>query len=154
MTYERTVKVYKEVLNDVLSNHHRDIDLTAKELLIRGEILKRDFTKRQMIIIMFILTFSYNYGKEWALIPRLSDFEIAGISKYKIRAEINKLLEMNVIEINEEQNLYSLQEPSLWKAPYNVGYKDERSRELFMLNLKHAGFDVEPMIEKLKEMES
>lgn len=152
-TYERTVKVYKEVLKDILENHHHDIDMTAKELLIRAEILKHDFTKRQMIILMFIITFSFNYGKEWAYIPKLQDFEIAGISKRKIKNEIDKLLEMNVIEWNKEENLFRLQEPRFWDAPYNYGYNDDRSRELFLLNLQHAGFDVSPIIQRLKNME-
>lgn len=153
-TYERTIKVYINVLEDLIINHHRDIELTAKELLIRGEILKHDFTKRQMIIIMFIITFSYNYGKESAYIPKLQDFEVAGISKRKIKTEIEKLLEMNVITWNKEEKLFSIQEPKFWTAPYNYGYNDDRSRELFILNLEHAGFDTSLVIKKIKEMET
>lgn len=152
-TYERTIKAYKEVLHDVLINHHQDIDLTAKELLLRGEILKHDFTKRQMVIIMFIMTFSYNYGKEIAYIPKLKDFAIAGISERKIKNEIDKLLEMNVIKWDKENGLFSFKEPRFWTAPNNVGYNDDRSRELFLLNLDHAGIDVSEIIQKLKEIE-
>jgi hypothetical protein len=151
-TYERTVKVYKDFLYDVLINHHQDIEMTAKELLIRGEILKHDFTKRQMVIIMFIMTFSYNYGKETAYIPKLKDFAIAGISERKIKNEIDKLLKMNVIEWNKDECLFSFKEPRFWNAPYNVGYNDNRSQELFLMNLDHAGIDVSLIIEKLKKM--
>lgn len=153
-TYERTVKVYLNVLEDVFKNHHSNIELTAKELLIRSEILKHDFTKRQMVILMFIITFSFNYGKEWAYIPKLQDFEIAGISKNKIKNELKKLIEMNVIEWDQEGKKFRIQEPRFWNnAPYNAGYNDERSRELFLLNLQDAGIDVYPIMEKIKEME-
>jgi hypothetical protein len=64
LTYDRTVNVYKDLLEDTLINHQKDIDLIIKELLVRGEILKHDFTKRQLTILMFIITFSFNYGKE------------------------------------------------------------------------------------------
>jgi hypothetical protein len=154
LSYERTVKVYKEVLEETLINHHQDIDLTVKELLIRGEILKHDFTKRQMVILMFIITFSYNYGKEYAYIPKVQDFEIAGISKKHINDELKKLLSMKVIDWNKEEKLFKINEPRFWEnCPYNSGYNDERSRELFMLNLQHAGIDVMPIIQKLKEMD-
>jgi hypothetical protein len=154
-TYERTVKVYKDVLEDTLMNHQKDIDLLVKELLIRGEILKHDFTKRQLTILSFIITFSFNYGKEWAYIPKLSDFSVAGISIKHIRSELNKLIEMNIITENKEESLYSVNEPRYWRnAPYNYGYNDQRSQELFLLNLDHAGIDVSPIIQKLKNIES
>jgi hypothetical protein len=154
LSYERTVKVYKEVLQDTLINHQKDIDLIVKELLIRGEILKHDFTKRQLTILMFLITFSFNYGKEYAYIPKLQDFEIAGISKKHINDELKKLLNMKVIEWNKEDHLFKINEPRFWvDCPYNAGYNDDRSRELFMLNLQHAGIDVMPIIQKLKQME-
>jgi hypothetical protein len=153
-SYNRTVHVYKEVLQDVLINHQKDIDLIVKELLIRGEILKHDFTKRQLTILMFLITFSFNYGKDYAFIPKLQDFEIAGVSKKHIKAELEKLLDMNVITWSKEESLFAINEPRLWTdCPYNAGYNDDRSQELFMINLKHAGIDVTPIIQKLKEME-
>src|SRR5205085_8025734 len=94
LTYDRTVSVYKDLLEETLINHQKDIDLIIRELLVRGEILKHDFTKRQLTILMFIITFSFNYGKETAYIPKLQDFEVAGISKKHIKNELNKLMEM------------------------------------------------------------
>jgi hypothetical protein len=153
-TYQRTIEVYKDVLGDVLINNQKDIDLIVKELLIRGEILKHDFTKRQMIILMFIITFSFNYGKDYAYIPKLQDFEVAGISKKHIKNELDKLIGMNIINRNKEEGLFSINEPRLWKnCPYNAGYNDARSQELFVLNLQHAGIDVVPIIRKLKQMD-
>jgi hypothetical protein len=153
-TYERTVEAYKDVLEDTLLNHQKDIDLIVKELLFRAEVLKHDFTKRQLFILSMIVTFSYNYGKDYAYIPKLQDFELAGISKKHIRNELDKLIEMNVICENKEENVYSIIEPRFWKnVPYNAGYNDDRSRELFLLNLDHAGIDVSPIVQKLKQME-
>lgn len=152
-TYERTVGAYKDVLESTILDHQKDIDLVVKELLIRGDILKHDFTKRQLNIIMFIITFSFNYGKEYAYIPMLKDFSVAGISFKKIRHELDKLLLMNVIEVDDEWKTYRIKEPRFWNCPYNKSYDDNRSRELFMLNLEHAGIDVSPIIQKLREME-
>lgn len=151
-TYERTVTVYKELLKDFMCDSKKDIDLVTKEWLVRTEILKHDFTKRQLVILSFIITLSFMFGKENALIPKLQDFEIAGISKKKIKEEISKLEAMNVIKWNSDDNTFTILEPRLWNAPYNAGYNDNRSRELFLLNLKHAGVDIDPIIEKLKQM--
>lgn len=154
-TYERTVEAYKDVLEETLLNHQKDIDLIVKELLFRAQVLKHDFTKRQLNILSMIVTFSYNYGKDYAFIPKLKDFSIAGISEKHIRNELDKLIGMNVISENKEENLYRIIEPRFWKEiPYNSGYNDDRSRELFLLNLEHAGIDVTPIVRKLKQMES
>lgn len=151
LTHER-MSIYKDVLGHVIGGE-RNIDMAIKDMLIRAELLKRDFTKRQLTIVMFIFTFSFAYGKESAYIPKLRDFEIAGISFKKVRGELNKLLKMNVIEWNKEDSTFTILDPKLWDCPYNKGYDDDRSRELFMLNLQHSGIDVSPLIKKLREAE-
>lgn len=152
-TYERTIEAYQELLGDIIANRRKSIDLIAREQLIRGSLLKYDFTKRQLIILMFIMTFSFNLCKEWAFIPKLSDFEVAGISKFKIKNELIKMLNMRVIEWNQEENLFRITEPKYWDTSINVGYKDKRSRDLFLLNLEHAGMDISPIIQKIKKMD-
>ncbi|KON87423.1 hypothetical protein AF332_11695 [Sporosarcina globispora] len=149
--YEITLKVYKEALADFVT-HPRNEDLIIKEWLVRAEVLKHNFTKRQFIILNFIYTLSFTYGKEHAIIPKLQDFELAGISKKHITEELRKLEAMNVIYCNRNEKLYKIEEPRFWNVPYNVGFNDDRSRELFLLNLKHAGVDIQPIVEKLKEM--
>lgn len=150
MTHERKMKVYKDILGDMIVGK-RDLDLTIHELLVRAEILKHDFTKRQMTILMFIFTFSFAYGKDSAYIPKLQDFEIAGVSKTKIKAELNQLVKMNVIEWNQEEMVFKIKDTSTWEVPYNAGYNDVRSNELFILNLEHSGYDVSGLMKKLKE---
>lgn len=151
---ERNIEAYNEIIKELFTTRRKSLDLVAVEQLVRGNILKYNFTKRQMNILLFIVTFSFNLTKEWAYIPRLSDFEVAGISKFKIKDEINKMMDMNVIEWNQEENLFRVKEPRFWSVPLNMGYKDQRSRELFLLNLEHGGFDTKHVEKKFKEMDN
>jgi hypothetical protein len=99
------------------------------------------------------MTFSFNLSKDWAYIPKLKDFSVAGISFKKIRNELNQLLNMNVIEENKEENTYRIKEPQFWNCDVIANYDDERSRELFLLNLEHGGVDIVPIVQKLREMD-
>jgi hypothetical protein len=142
------INVYGSIIDEVQAKNN-DVNLIMKEMLVRAESLKRDFTKRQMNIIGFIFTFSFAYGKEWALIPKMKDFEIAGISSVKIRNEIDQLIEMGVVNWNQEEMLFSINDPREWHgAPYHSTYNDVRSRELFVLNVQHAGIDIGVLTEK------
>lgn len=151
LTYERLQTVYPKIL-DKLFAMRSDRNLVAIEALIRAEILKRNFTKRQLTILSLIVTFSFQYGKESALIPKLKDFSIAGISATKVKDELTKLVEMKVItwERGKDTNEFSINDPRIWTAPYHSTYNDVRSRELFLLNLKHAGvtFDLDAIMEE------
>jgi hypothetical protein len=152
-TYQRMNLVYKDFLKDFIIKNDTNYEIKIKELLIKAEIQKRDFTKRQLNILFLILTFSFNYGKEKALL-KLNDFSLSGVPDKKIRHEVTKLIEMNVIEWDQDFNEFNIVEPRLWKAPkYHAYYDDKRSNELFLINLKHAGVDVKPILEKLNEME-
>ena len=150
-THERILTVYKEIVEEYAIKN-RNMDLAINEMLIRAELLKRDLTKRQLVILTYIMTFSYFYGKESALIPKLKDFSLAGISPTKIKDELLKLEEMHVIEWKrgKDYNEYSINDPREWKAAYHSNYDDRRSKELFFLNLKHAGasFDLDAIKKK------
>jgi hypothetical protein len=137
--YERIRTVYSKAFLEIWKKKSENVFIPEREMLIRGEILKRDFTKRQMKIISMILTLSCYIGKEKAIIPKMQDFELAGISKIKIRNELTQLVGMNVIEWNEEENTFSIKDPREWKAKYHSGYNDPRAQELFILNLKDMG---------------
>ena len=147
-THERILTVYKEIVEEYALKN-RNMDLAINEMLIRAELLKRDFTKRQLVILSYIITFSYFYGKESALIPKLKDFSLAGISPTKIKDELTKLEEMHVIKWDKgkDYNEYRINDPREWTAAYHSNYDDRRSKELFFLNLKHAGadFDLDAM---------
>lgn len=151
-THERILTVYKEILEEYAMKN-RNMDLAISEVLIRAEFLKRDFTKRQLVILTYIMTFSYFYGKESALIPKLKDFSLAGISPTKVKDELTKLEELRVITWKKGKgyNEYSINDPREWEAAYHSNYDDVRSKELFFLNLKHAGatFDLDAIKKKV-----
>lgn len=144
--------VYKELLKELILEGRTNYDLVVKEMLIRAEIMKRDFTKRQLNILTIIYTYSFAYGKEEALIPKIMDFSLSGVGINKVKYELQALEEMDVIDWNRDKNLYRIKETIYWKVPYSSLYNDERTKELFFLNLKHAGVNVEPILEKLNKM--
>jgi hypothetical protein len=152
LTRKRIATVYKELFNKIIMKE-RNYELAVKEVMIRTEILKRDFSKRQLTILSVIMTFSYFYGKESAWIPKLKDFAIAGVSPTKITEELTKLVDMGVItwQRGKDTNEFSINDPTLWTTRYHSSYDDVRSRELFFVNLKHAGiaFDIDALMEKV-----
>lgn len=148
LTYKEMVEIYKEIAYKAYNQ--RDEESIVRELILRGEILEYDLTKRQLVIISFIFTFSFNFGKEWAYIPKLIDFELAGISKTKIKSELEKLEEMNVIEWKREEYLFRIKSNEEWNVPFNSGYNDKRVIELVFLNMEHAGLDVVELIKRMK----
>lgn len=151
LTHERTVKVYKEMLGEFIVNANSNVDLKVKEVLVRTEIQKRDFTKRQMNILSSIIALSYMFGKEAAIL-KPSDFGLTGVPVKKIQEELSKLMEMNVIKWEKDFNEFLIIDPKDWTAPYHSHYDDKRSQELFFINLRHAGIDVEAIVKKKKEM--
>jgi hypothetical protein len=152
--YDRTEKVYKKLLKEAIIKINGNYDLRIKELLIKSDIQKRDFTKRQLNILSLILTFSYNYGKETAIL-KPTDFALTGIPSKKIIGEINKLLELNVISWDKDFNEFSIVEGRFWgnDVPFHDHFDEKRSIELFLLNLRHAGIDVTEIIEELNKLE-
>lgn len=115
-------------------------------MMVRSDITKRNFTKRQQNILMFICNYSFTFGKESAIIPQLQDFEVCGISKTKVREELEKLLEMNVIKWDRESNRFSVIDPNDWSAPFHSGYKDMRTQEIFIVNSRDAGISLSKII--------
>ncbi|MCM2535825.1 replication protein [Neobacillus pocheonensis] len=145
----RTFNAYKKVVAKRYKNRKEDI--VVQGLIIRGESLKRDFTKRQLKLLLLINMLSHVFGKESAVIPQLSDFQISGVSKTKVKEELEKLVTMNVIEINDTR--YSIKDPAEWDVPYHKSYYDPRAREVFMLNLLDTGVSLEEIKREIASME-
>ncbi|MED3976102.1 replication protein [Priestia megaterium] len=103
-------------------------------LFIKREILQRNFTKRQLNILLFLFELSYMFNNEEAIVPYLQDFELCGVSKTKAKAEIDKLVEMNVIEVSDNRTIYRIKNAFEWKAPYNAGYNEGRLQEIIITN--------------------
>ncbi|WP_026572470.1 replication protein [Bacillus sp. UNC438CL73TsuS30] len=142
--HKRLESFYSKVLPLIGKKKFEQPCLSNQEMFIRMEVLRRNFTKRQMNIISMILSLSFYIGKEKAIIPKMRDWEIAGISKIKARSELTQLVELGVIEWDEEKNIFSLTDPRGWKVKYHSGYNDERASEIFLLNLKDTGILIVP----------
>lgn len=139
LSYERIHTVYSSAIPRIGELKFKNKELPETEMLIRAEVLRRDFTKRQLKIISFIHTLSYYIGKKRAIIPKMQDFEICGISKIKIRNELTQLKELNVLDWNEDEKTFQIKDPRGWKVKFHAGYNDERAKDLFILNLKDSG---------------
>ncbi|MCY7947977.1 replication protein [Bacillus atrophaeus] len=140
-TYEETINIYRDYVEKRLDKV--DLELSLKDILIRIEILKRNFTKRQSNIVLFIYTFSIKIYKEKALIPNMQDFELCGVNKNKIKSELEKLVEMNVIDWDRGSQEFRLKDPQDWNAPYHYGYNENRLQELLKINIAdEEGFTI------------
>lgn len=137
--FERVTTIYKDAIIEIGKKKFKNQHIPHMEMMFRSEVLRRDFTKRQLKIISMIQTLSYYIGKEKAIIPKMQDWEIAGISKIKIRNELTQLVELKVIDWNEDENSFNLKDPREWKVKFHSGYNDDRAKELFILNLKDSG---------------
>jgi hypothetical protein len=152
LTYDQKIEIYKEIFKESMESP-RNADLVIQEMMIQAHLLSHDFTKRQLVIITFIMTLSFSFGKWEAYIEKIKDFQLAGISEKHCNSELKKLIAMNVIKINKEDKLYSIEDPRKWKdVPINAGYNTDRARQLFYLNITHAGIDVTPFMKKKNEM--
>lgn len=151
LTYDQKIEIYKELFQEQIALP-RTTELAIFEMMVRASILRHKFTKRQLVILEFIMTLSFEFQKRDALIPKLQDFELAGVSKKKITEELKKLLDMNVINWDKEMHLFSIVDPRGWDTPYNAGYNQDRARDLFYLNMVEAGIDIQPLLQKRKMM--
>jgi hypothetical protein len=142
-TSREEIDFYMDVLRKIGAKKIKSPEKVKREMLIRGEVLRRNFTKRQMNILSFLMAYSLYLGKERAIIPKMRDFEIAGVGKDKIRKELDRLVELNVLDWNQEEKSFAVKDPWGWKVKYHSGYNHERGTELFLLNLSDLGIDID-----------
>ncbi|MEC0276927.1 replication protein [Peribacillus frigoritolerans] len=149
-----TKAFYQSVINHLAENINPE--LMELDMRIKDEFLKSNFTKRQRVIMTMIYTLSYGLRKNTAIMPKLQNFELAGISKKKIKNELDQLVAKNVITWEREgrgMNYFQINDPDLWEADYHDGYNNRISQELLFLNLEHSGFDTKPVKNAIKEEE-
>lgn len=127
----------------------KPVHVAAKEVQVRAGMFKRNFTKRQLAILQIIKSFSYSFGKETALFPKTGDFTICGIGANKIRGELDKLKEYQVIDWDETNTRYWVQDPTVWTAPFNREYSDRRALEITKMNLRDVGLDPEKFMAEM-----
>lgn len=104
-----------------------------------NELITRDFSKRQLKIIYFIIRLSWGCGKEFAVIPNFTkSFTTCGVPKQAIRAELEYLTRNNIITWNEQLNLFELNKNfDEWNTAYNRFYEPDLLSKLIHLNLKN-----------------
>jgi len=103
---------------------------------IWDEIIRRDFTKRQKDILLFLLRLSYGCGKKTAHIPMLKHFALCGVGKTHIKSELEFLVDCRVIEWDKENMIFSfIKDYEKWQISQVRGWNYEEYNELIALNL-------------------
>lgn len=98
-------------------------------------VLCRDFTKRQLKIVWNIMVLSFHVQKIECYIPTLSSFETIGVSRHKIKNELEKLEEANVINWNRNEMIFKINtEYDSWKVEFSTEYSPSKFKKLLDLN--------------------
>ncbi|MEK8215549.1 replication protein [Paenibacillus sp. FSL L8-0463] len=101
------------------------------------ELIRRNFTKRQKDILLFIWRMSYGCNLKVAYIPKSKDFEICGVPATHIKNELKHLESAKVIIWDKKGKLFSINKDyDLWQITPVIGWETERFNELIHLNLK------------------
>lgn len=107
----------------------------ATELM--DEIIRRDFSKRQMAILYFIIRLSYGCQRKNCIIEKFNLFEVAGINKVDIKKELKFLRECFVINWDEKTMIFSINKDyDKWQISPSKGFDREKFDKLIHQNLK------------------
>lgn len=107
----------------------------ATELM--DEIIRRDFSKRQLAILHFVIRLSYGCRKKDCLIDKYNLFEIAGVNKVDIKKELKFLRECGVICWEESTMIFSINKDyEKWQITPSKGFEKERFDQLIHENIK------------------
>lgn len=101
------------------------------------EILRRDFSKRQQNILLFVMRLSYGCGRKYCEIPKYNYFELAGLNKSDVKKELKYLRECKVLDWSEDDIKYSINKNyDFWQISPSKGFEKDRLIELISINLK------------------
>lgn len=107
---------------------------------IWDEVIRRDFSKRQKDILLFIWRLSYGCQKKAALIPMLKDFAMCGVAATQITGELKYLETCRVLFWERQNNSFEFNKSyDLWQVNPVKGWDSERFRELLHHNLYAKG---------------
>ncbi|MEK4452328.1 replication protein [Paenibacillus sp. FSL L8-0506] len=116
---------------------------------IHRELIRRKFTQRQRDIIDFILTLSWGCGKPSAIIPQLKHFELCGIRKNHIRAELITLCEKKVILWEQSLNVFQINKHyDQWSVDPIESFDLKKMKELINLNIENHSPNLTKMVPK------
>ncbi|MDQ0169157.1 replication protein [Paenibacillus tundrae] len=119
---------------------------------IWDEVIRRDFTKRQKDILLFLWRLSYGCNQATAMVPMLKDFSLCGVGKTNITNELKYLENCNVIAWQRGDNEFSFNEDfAYWQVSPVRGWDDERFKELIGINLAQAKRNKEKVIKSITE---
>jgi phage replication O-like protein O len=103
---------------------------------IWNEIIRRDFKKRQIAILQFILRLSYGCRQKSAIVPKLKDFELCGVGRNHIREELEYLEKCRVIRWDREQMFFTIiKDYEMWQVSPVKGWDEEEFKRLIHLNI-------------------
>ena len=120
---------------------------------IWDEIIRRDFSKRQKDILLFIWRLSYGCNRKTAIIPLLKDFEMCGVTPTNVTKEIKHLVECKVIEWDRQNGLFWFNKDyRFWQISPVKGWDTERYKELIHININEKTYqnDKSPQQELIK----
>ena len=104
---------------------------------IWNELIRRNFTKRQKDILLFIWRLSYGCNLKEAFIEKLKDFEICGVPATHIKKELLFLENAKVITWHKNEKLFAIKKDyDLWQISPVMGWDSERFNFLIHQNLK------------------
>ncbi|MFS0822144.1 replication protein [Bacillus sp. 1P02SD] len=120
----------------------------ATELM--DEIIRRDFSKRQLAILHLIIRLSYGCHQKDCLIDKMNVFEIVGIYKGDIKRELDYLVEAKVIKWDKNENIFSVNKNhEMWKIDSCKRWDKQKLDYLIHNNLKRK--KVSETLTKLKK---
>lgn len=105
---------------------------------IWDEVIRRDFSKRQKDILLFIWRLSYGCQRRSAYVPKMKDFELSGVPATQIKTELEYLERSRVLFWNREEKLFEINKDyEKWYVNLVKSWNDERFTELLAINIKH-----------------
>ncbi|WP_078379132.1 replication protein [Sutcliffiella halmapala] len=107
----------------------------ATELM--NEIIRRDFSKRQLAVLHFIIRLSYGCHRKDCFIEKYNFFETAGINKVDIKKELKFLRECGVINWDEKDMIFSINKDyDKWQITPSKGFDKDRFDQIIHQNLR------------------
>lgn len=104
---------------------------------LMNEIIRRDFSKRQLAIMHFIIRLSYGCHRKDCIIEKFNLFELAGLNKSDIKKELKFLRECRVLNWDEEAMIFSINKDyEKWQINPSKGYDKEKINQLVHVNIK------------------
>lgn len=98
-------------------------------------VVSRDFKKRQLKILGFLLMFMLRNKCLECYVPTLNSFEAIGITRSKIRYEIEKLEEANILSWERTNMIFKFNtDIENWKIETIAKGKSNRVQQILILN--------------------